>query len=104
MGWGGRVTDEQSTKESGFFNEFSMSYCILAGRGFNVKEELSLLGATLKILSFAKAKKQLSGGEVDTSRQISIVRTHVEHVTGRIKKFRPLQTTLLSTQVDLLIY
>ena len=56
MGWGGRVTDEQSTKESGFFNEFSMSDCILAGRGFNVKEELSLLGATLKILSLRNQK------------------------------------------------
>ena len=39
---------------------------ILADPGFNVKEELSALGATLKIQSFTKGKKQLSDGEVDT--------------------------------------
>ena len=80
-----------------------MGDCILADRGFNIKEELSALGATLKIPSFTKGKKQLSGGEVDTSRQLSSVRIHVERVIGRIKKFRLLQTTLpLLTQVDLL--
>ena len=52
--------------------------------------------------SLTKGKKQLSGGEVDTSRQLSSVRIHVEHVIGRIKKFRLLQTTLPLTQVDLL--
>ena len=33
---------------------------ILADRGFNIKEELSALGPTLKIPSFTKGKKQLS--------------------------------------------
>ena len=79
-----------------------MGDCILADRGFNIKEELSALGATLKIPSFTKGKKQLSGGEVDTSRRLSSVRIHVERVIGRIKKFRLLQTTLPLTQVDLL--
>ena len=42
-----------------------MGDCILADQGFNIKEELSTLGATLKIPSFTKGKKtQLSGGEV----------------------------------------
>ena len=102
LGWGGRVSDKQITKESGFFNKVSMGDCILADRGFNIKEELSALGATLKIPSFTKGKKQLSGGEVDTLRQLSSVRIHVERVIGRIKKFRLLQTTLPLTQVDLL--
>ena len=55
-----------------------------------------------KIPSFTKGKKQLSGNEVDTSRQLSSVRIHVERVIGRTKKFRLLQTTLPLTQVDLL--
>ena len=50
-----------------------MGDCILADRGFNIKEELSALGATLKIPIFTKGKKQLSGCEVDTSRQLSSV-------------------------------
>ena len=78
-----------------------MDDSILVDRGFNVKEELSALGATLKIPSFTKGKKQLCGGEMDTSRQLSSVRIRVERVIGRIKKFRLLQTTLSLTQVDL---
>ena len=78
-----------------------MDYSILADRGFNVKEELSALGVTLKIPSFTKGKKQLCGGEIDTSRQLSSVRIRVERVIGRIKKFRLLQTTLPLSQVDL---
>ena len=69
-----------------------MGDCILTYRGLNIKEELSSLGATLKILSFTKGEKQLSGGEVDTSRQLSSLQIHVERGIG--KKFRFLQTTL----------
>ena len=71
-----------------------MGDCILTDQGLNIKEELSSLGAALKILSFTKGEKQLSGGEVDTSRQLSSLQIHVERGIGRIKKFRFLQTTL----------
>ena len=100
--WGGRVSDKQITKESGFFKKVSMGDYILADRGFNIKEELSALGATFKIPSFTKGKKQLTGGEVDMSRQLSSVYILVKCVIVRIKKFRLLQTTLPLTQVDLL--
>ena len=103
LGWNRRVSDKQVTKESSFFNKVSMGDCILAHWRFNTKEELSALRATVKISSFTKGKKQLSGGEVDTPRQLSSVRIHVERVIGRIKKFRLLQTTLPLTQVDLLV-
>ena len=79
-----------------------MGDCILADQGFNIKEELSALEATLKIPSFTKEKKQLSGGEMEMSRPLSSVRIHVERVMGRIKKFRLLRTTLPLTLVDLL--
>ena len=84
-GWGGRVSDKQVTKESGFFNEVSIRDCILAERDFKIKEELSVLVATYKIPSFTKGKEKLSSGEVDTSRQLSSVRTHVDCVIGRIE-------------------
>ena len=74
---------------------------IFADQGFNIKKELSALVATLKIRSFTKGKKQLSGAEVDTSRKFSSLWIQAERVIGRIKKFRILQTTVLLTQVDL---
>ena len=79
-----------------------MGDSILVDRGFNTKEEFSALGAILNIPIFTKGKKQLSGSEVDMSRQLSSVRIRVEPFIARIKKFRLLQTTLPLTQVDLL--
>ena len=59
LGWGSRVSDKLIMKRSGFFNKVSMCDCVLADQGFNIKEELSALGATLKIPHFTKGKKLL---------------------------------------------
>lgn len=101
-GWGGRVSDKQITMESGFVDKLGNGDCILADRGFNIKEEFAMKGAILKVPSFTKGKNQLSGLEVDTSRRLSNVRIHVERVIGRIKKFRLLQSIIPITQMDLM--
>uniref|UniRef100_A0A1X7URN3 DDE Tnp4 domain-containing protein n=1 Tax=Amphimedon queenslandica TaxID=400682 RepID=A0A1X7URN3_AMPQE len=44
---------------------------IMADRGFNVSDELALRGAHLEIPAFTKGKKQLSGMEVERSRQFA---------------------------------
>ena len=101
-GWGGRVSDKKVSIASGFFDEISMGDCILADRAFTFKEELASLGATLNVLHFTKGKSQLSGKEVDTSRQLSNVRIHKERVIGQVKTFRMLQNIVPLTQIDLL--
>ena len=97
-GWGGRVSDKQISIDSGFFEKIYMGNCILADRGFTLKEEL----AALKITHFTKGKKQLSGKEVDISCHLSKFRIHVERVIGQIKKFCMLQNIVPLTQIDLL--
>ena len=82
-GWGGRVSDKQISIDSDFFDKISMGDCILADRGFTFK-------------------KELSGKEVDTSRQLSNVRIHVEKVIRQVKKFSMLQNIVPITQIDLL--
>nr|XP_033935167.1 uncharacterized protein LOC117443306 isoform X2 [Pseudochaenichthys georgianus] len=77
-GWGGRVSDKQITKESGFLELLEPRDEVLADRGFLIRDELAAYGATLRIPHFTKGKKQLSAQEVDTSRHISRVRIHVE--------------------------
>ena len=99
-GWGGRVSDKQITIDSGFIDKLAAGDCILADRGFNVKAELAVKGAVLKIPSFTKGKKP--GSEVDMSRQLANVRIHVERVIGRLKKFRILNSIIPITQVDLI--
>ena len=98
----GRVSDKRISVDSGFFNKISMSDCILADRGFTFKEELASLGATLQVPDFTKKKRQLSGKEVDTLRQLPNVRIHVERVIGQVKKFRLQQNIPPLTQIDLL--
>ncbi|KAK1900580.1 52 kDa repressor of the inhibitor of the protein kinase, partial [Dissostichus eleginoides] len=70
-GWGGRVSDKQITKESGFLKLLEPRDEVLADRGFLIRDELAAYGATLRIPHFTKGKKQLSAQEVDTSRQLS---------------------------------
>ena len=78
---------QQISIDSSFFKKISMSDCILADREFTFKEELAPVGATLKIPHFTKRKNQLSGKEVDTSRQLRNVRIHVQRVIDKINKF-----------------
>ena len=87
---------------SGFLKFLQHGELILADRGFNNAETLATHGAILKILHFTRGKSQMSGKEVDNSRKISNVRIHVERVTGRIRKFRILQSTIPILQVYLL--
>ncbi|KAK1883948.1 52 kDa repressor of the inhibitor of the protein kinase [Dissostichus eleginoides] len=101
-GWGGRVSDKQITKESGFLKLLEPRDEVLADRGFLIRDELAAYGATLRIPHFTKGKKQLSAQEVDTSRQLSRVRIHVERVIGRWKNFKILQTVIPLSQVDIL--
>ena len=66
---------------------------VLADRGFDIVEDLALRGMTLAIPPFTKGKSQLSQREVETSRELSRVRIHVERAIGRIKHFKLLQQT-----------
>ncbi|XP_065144923.1 uncharacterized protein [Paramisgurnus dabryanus] len=71
--WGGRVSDKQITKESGFLELLEPMDEVLADRGFLIRDELAAIGATLRIPHFTKGKKQLSAGEVDMLDDVVIV-------------------------------
>ena len=80
-------------------------HIILADRGFNISEDISVYGAKLEIPSFTKGKRQLSQEEVETSKQLSQVRIHVERVIGLLKnKFNilkgPIPVCLLKHKND----
>ena len=101
-GWGGRVSDKEITLQSEFLSYITHGDLVLADRGFLIEEDLNRVGAHLKIPAFTRGKPQLSAANVDTSRQISNIRIHVERVIGAIKKFRILQNTIPLLLVDLL--
>ncbi|XP_065892096.1 uncharacterized protein [Dysidea avara] len=97
--WGGRASDKHITAHSGFLDKLMHGDLVLADRGFDITEPLALRGASLAIPPFTKGKPQLSQREVETARELSRVRIHVERAIGRLKNFRILQSTLPITLV-----
>lgn len=89
--WGGRASDKLITSKSGFLDHLIHGDLILADRGFDITEDLALRGSTLAIPPFTKGKIQLSQREVETSRELSRERIHVERAIGWIKHYRILQ-------------
>ena len=92
--WGGRASDKHITAHSGFLRRLMHGDLVLADRGFDIAEALACYGATLAIPPFTKGKPQLSSREVETARELSSVRIHVERAIGRLKKYKLLQATL----------
>lgn len=84
--WGGRVSDVHLTENCGILNNLLPGDVILADRGFTIHESVGMYCATVKLPPFTKGKKQLSQLEVDTSRQLSSVRIHVERVIGVLRQ------------------
>ena len=101
-GWGGRVSDKEITINCGFLEYLQQGDLVLADRGFQLDQEFATHGAILKVPAFTKGKTQMSGADVDRSRQIANVRIHIERVIGRLRKFNILNTTIPISQVDLL--
>ena len=68
---------------------------MLADRGFTCNDRAQMVLAEGKTPPFTKGKKQLEKQDVDWSRELSVVRIHVERVIGVLKqKYTILQGTL----------
>lgn len=83
--WGGKVSDKEIVKESGFLENLSPGDQVLADRGFVNDEDFALRGAKLTIPSFTKGKNQLSASDIERSRNLSRVRIEVERLIGYLK-------------------
>ena len=59
----------------------------MADRGFDIMEDLALLGVKLNIPPFLRGKSQLDHRELIETRRIASLRIHVERCMERIKNF-----------------
>ena len=100
-GWGGRASDKEITRNSGFLDKVTFGDCVLADRGFLIEEKLATRGEVLRIPALTRGKAQMSAKDVDMSRQIAHVRIHVKRVIGQLKKIRILNSVIPISQVDL---
>ena len=67
---------------------------VLADRGFDIADDLAMVGASLAIPPFTKGKPQLSQREVEFFWQLSNIRIHVERAVGRMKYYKILHSIL----------
>jgi hypothetical protein len=88
--FGGRTSDKIVTQRSGFLDLLENGDLVLADRGFLISEEIASRNCFLAIPAFTKGQTQLSQQQVETSRQMSRVRIHVERAIGRLKNFKIL--------------
>ena len=95
--WGGRTSDKFITEHSGFLLNLFPGDVILADRGFDIDDSVSLHYTEVKIPDFTKGKQQMPLLEVERSCKILNVRIHVERVIGNIRK----KFSLLNSQLPI---
>lgn len=91
--YAGRVSDKKLLN-TGLLDKLERGDVIMADRGFDVEEELQLLGISLKIPDFLGKRGQFPTGELARSRDLAAVRVHVERAMRKIKEFRILSQKL----------
>ena len=65
--WGGRASDRHVTVNSGLLKHLKYGDLVLADRGFDISDDLAMVGASLAIPPFTIGKPQLSQQEVGFS-------------------------------------
>ena len=95
--WSGRTSDKLITENSGFLLNLLPRDVILADRGFDIDDSVSLHYAEVKTTDFTKGKQQMPPLEVERSAKIANVRIHIERVIGNIRK----KFSLLNSQLPI---
>lgn len=80
IGFGGRASDKEVVKKSGFLNLIQEGDIILADKGFLIEDEVEARNASLKMPSFVRNGGQLHPTEIEQSRDVSRIRIHVERI------------------------
>ena len=83
----GSISDKSLTRKSGVLDLSEEGDSVMADRGFEIEEDLVLIGARLNITPFLRGKSQLTENELVVTRRIASLRIHVESAMERIKNF-----------------
>jgi hypothetical protein len=92
---GGRMSDKEVFEKSNLIDYLLPGDVVLADRGFTCQDHVRIAMAEVKVPPFTRGKQQLQKVDVDWSRELSIVRIHVERLIGQLKlKYTILQGIL----------
>lgn len=84
--FGGRTSDKEATKKSGLLDHLKEGDCVLADKGFLIRDEVNAKKADLKLPCFVNKGNQLHPTELENSRKNSSLRIHVERVINILRK------------------
>ena len=73
----------------------------MADRGFDIQDDLTLLGVKLNMPPFLRGKSQLDEDEMIETRRIASVRIHVERAMERIKNYHIFDRVIPASLTDL---
>ena len=83
----GSISDKELTRGCGILELLEEGDSVMVDRGFDIEDDLVLLGVHLNIPPFLRGKQQLSQEELISTRHIASLRIHVERAMERIKNF-----------------
>lgn len=86
IAFGGRSSDKEIVKKSGFLDKLQEGDLVLADKGFLVKNEVEDKQASLRIPCFVRNGNQLHPTEVEVSRNYSRIRIHVERLINVLRR------------------
>ena len=90
-GYGGRASDRQIVEHCGFLDEIRQGECVMADKGFNITDLLTLRHADLVIPPGRQGAIQMPKKDVLLTKEIANRRIRVEQVIRRIKTFSILR-------------
>ena len=97
----GSISDKQITQKSGILYLLEPGDSVMANRGFDIEDDLILLGVHLNIPPFLPGKQQLSQQELITNCRIASLRIHVERAMECIKNFHIFDRSLPVNLTDI---
>lgn len=89
----GSISDKELTRCCGLLDLLESGDSVMADRGFDIEDDLVLLGVKLNIPPFLKGKQQLSGHERVETRRIASLRYTCGKSHGTAEKFSHLRQT-----------
>ena len=91
----GSISDIELTRQSGFLTALKdkPGVCIMADKGFTIREMLKEINVELNIPAFLN-EKQFTTNDIEKGRKIASLRIHVERAIGRMKSFHILKETI----------
>ena len=97
----GSISDKELTRRCGILELLEEGDSVMADRGFDIEDDLVLLGVHLNIPPFLRGKPQLSQEELISTRRIASLRIHVERAMERIKNFHIFDRSIPASLTDI---